>query len=69
MGALLEASCKHAFKWLPALLLNVRRVQLPRGIKENIQPLNVLTVHGTGLCPDLLKADPPEKDGREDKKL
>lgn len=68
MSALPEPSRKHALKGLPFLLFNARSVHLPRGIKENIQPLNVLAVHGTGLGPDLLKASPTEKDNCEDKK-
>jgi hypothetical protein len=68
MSALPEPSRKHALKRLPFLLFNARSVHLPRGIKENIQPLNVLAVHGTGLGQDLLKASPTEKDDCEDKK-
>ena len=68
MGSLLKTPGKHALKGLPFLIFKVRSVQLPRGIKENIQPLNVLAVHGTALGPDLLKAGPTEKDDCEDKK-
>jgi hypothetical protein len=68
MSALPEPSGKHALKGLPFLLFNARSVQLPRGIKENIQPLNETPIHCTRFCPGLLKASPTEKDDCEDKK-